>query len=212
MAICNQQFYLEDIDTEEYITGATVEVGGVECEHEYPSIERYQKDDLVEGSWYNVVASKTGYICPDDICKDTFEACGDAIVLKLEAKEDTNASCDDKEAEPDGLVSLSGYLGDAAGYPLPLRELLFYIDGECQCSDFTGAAGFASCYCTAPSSAGTYTITVEFEETDNYNSDTGTCTLIVTSPTPTPSHLFGIVLYWDIRVHTLHHLLLRLLL
>ncbi|MCK4329910.1 BACON domain-containing protein [candidate division WOR-3 bacterium] len=81
---CNQQFYLEDIDTGNYITGATVEVGGVPCT-EYPSIERYQKDDLVEGSWYNVVASKSGYTCPSDICKDTFEACGSAITLKLKA-------------------------------------------------------------------------------------------------------------------------------
>ena len=79
---CNQQFYLEDIDTGEFITGATVEVGGVPCT-EYPSIERYQINDLTEGSWYNVVASKSGYTCPSDICKDTFEACGLAITLKL---------------------------------------------------------------------------------------------------------------------------------
>ena len=83
---CDQQFAVVDDDTGKYIPGATVKVGGVKCEHEYPSLERYQKDNLTEGSWYNVVATKTGYTCPSDICKNTFEACGDAVVLKLKAE------------------------------------------------------------------------------------------------------------------------------
>jgi hypothetical protein len=100
---CSQQFYLEDVDTGNYITGATVEVGGVPCT-EYPSIERYQINDLTEGSWYNVVASKTGYTCPGDICKDTFEACGSAITLKLKAE--PIVTCDQlvKVVDEDGEV------------------------------------------------------------------------------------------------------------
>ena len=80
--LCNQQFCPVDFDSGEYITGANIEVGGAPC-IEYPEIERYQINNLTEGLWYNVIASKTGYTCPDDICKDTFEACGAAITLKL---------------------------------------------------------------------------------------------------------------------------------
>ena len=81
---CDQQFTVVDVDTGIYITGASVEVGGVGCT-EYPSIERYIIYELLEGSWYNVIASKAGYTCPNDICKDTFQACSAAIVLKLKA-------------------------------------------------------------------------------------------------------------------------------
>ena len=86
-ATCSQQFTLVDDITGAYITGATILVGeppGVPCT-EYLSIERYQIDDLVESSWYNVIASKSGYTCPSDICKDTFQACMIAITLKLKA-------------------------------------------------------------------------------------------------------------------------------
>ena len=72
-ATCSQQFALQDKDTYLHITGASVKVGGVECT-EYPSIERYQIDNLTIGSSYNAIASKAGYECPDTLCETTFTA------------------------------------------------------------------------------------------------------------------------------------------
>lgn len=170
---CDQQFYLEDADTGEYITGATVEVGGVECENEYPSIERYQKDDLVVGSWYNVVASKTGYTCPDDICKDTFEACGNTITLKLKKEDltcDQPFKVEDQNGDPVEGAEVSAtdlFLGTVYG-PCTTDS-----NGECSITIETGVDVYGFISALPDGYEGTPT-------TDIFTACVGVKTLVVT--------------------------------